>query len=119
MGVYSPEEYFKNLYPGWFTETNLAEIISYVLLFTILMLAFNFYIKHLEKRKHEIGDEIYCGKFIKDNNFDIKLIKTMNEEWLAIKVNTDTMERTMLRRGDFSKVVDYIDKNFGLKCKEG
>src|SRR5574341_1546139 len=106
MGVYSLQEYFKHLYPGWFTETNLAEIISYVLLFTILMYAFYLYINYFEKRKHKIGDEIYCGKLIKDYTFDIRLRKTMDEEWLAIKINTDTMERTMLRRGDFSKVAD-------------
>jgi len=30
MGIYGPEEYFKNLYPGWFTETDLSEIIFLV-----------------------------------------------------------------------------------------
>ena len=116
MGVYSPEEYFKKLYPGWFSETGLAEAISYVLIFTLLMLAFYFYIQYFEKRKYKIEDEIYCGKFIKDHTYDIKIIK-LNGEWLAIKINTYTMERTNLKRGDLNKVIDYINRNFDLKCK--
>jgi len=87
MGVYSPEEYFKKLYPGWFSETGLAEAISYVLIFTLLMLAFYFYIQFFEKRKYKIGDEIYCGKFVKDYTYNIKIIK-LNGEWLTVKINT-------------------------------
>lgn len=116
MGVYSPEEYFKKLYPGWFSETGLAEAIFYVLIFTLLMLAFYLYIQYFEKRKYKIGDEIYCGKFIKDYIYDIKIIK-LNGEWLAIKINMHTMERTNLKRGDLRKVIDYINRNFDFKCK--
>ena len=115
MGIYGPEEYFKNLYPGWFTETDLSEIIFLVLLFTLLMLIFSYFI---QIRKHKIGDEIYCGKFFKDYMYYIKIMKTKNDEWLAIKINMNTMERTMLRRGDLNKVIDYINRNFNLKFKD-
>jgi len=118
MGIYSPEEYFKRLYPGWFTETSLADAIFYVFIFTLLMLAFGIYIQYFEKRKYEIGEEIYCGKFIKDYYaYNIKMIKTEGKEWLAIKVNTHTMERTRLRSGDLNKVIDYIHRNFDIECK--
>ena len=117
MGVYGPEEYFKNLYPEWFAETNLSEIIFLVLLFTILMLVFGYYIQNFQKRKFKIGDELSCGKLNRDHNYNIKIVKVSNDEWLAIKINMDTMERTMLRRGDLSKVVNYINRNFDLKFK--
>lgn len=114
MGVYSPEEYFKKLYPGWFSETGLAEAIFYVLIFTLLMLAFYAYIRYFEKRKY--GEDIDCGKFIKDYTYNIRIIK-LNGEWMAVKINMHTMEMTKLRRGDLNKVIDYVNRNFDLNCK--
>lgn len=116
MGVYSPEEYFRKLYPGSFSDTSLADAIFYVVIFTLLMLIFYIYIQYFEKRKYEIGDEIYCGKFVKGHTYKIKLVK-LNGEWLAIKIDTHTMERTRLRRGDIDKVTDYINRNFGVECR--
>lgn len=116
MGIYSPEEYFKNVYPGSFHETGLIEIIFYVLMFTLLMFAFNIYIQYFEKREYKIGEEIYCGRFTKRYIYNIKIIK-LNGEWLAVKINTYTKERTNLRRGNLDKVVGYINRNFSLRYK--
>lgn len=117
MGMYGPGEYFKTLYPDWFSETSLEKVMFYVFLVFLLMLAFYIYIQYFEKRRYEIGDEIYCGKFKKDYAYNIKIIKVINGEWLAVKINMYTMERTMLRKGDLNKVLDYVNRNFGFKCK--
>lgn len=115
MGIYSPEEYFRKLYPGWFSETSLSTVMYYVFLFFLSMLTFYIYIQYFEKKKYNIGDEIYCGKFKKD--CAIKIVKTMDEEWLAVKINMHTMEKTMLRRGDLSNILDYVNRNFGFKLQ--
>lgn len=125
--MYSPEEYFKKLYPEWFHVTTLSEILFYVFLFFLLMLAFYFYIKYFEGKKrikmpindnkYEIGDEIDCGMYGKlYDKYRIIIRKVRDSEWVIYRLtfNTeDNVEKEVpLMRGDLRKIMDYMNRNF-------
>jgi len=56
LGLYSPEEYFKKLYPGAFGETSLSEAIFYLFLFFLLMSAYYLYLRFFERKAKMIID---------------------------------------------------------------
>jgi len=108
---YSPEEYFKKLYPDWFKETPFSEAIFYVFLFFLLMLAFYLYIRFFENKRrvkmlinnirHEIGDEIDFGSIHRRgrDNYGVMIRKISDAEWIAYKFPFGTKEKVPLRRG--------------------
>jgi len=120
MGMYSPDEYFKNLYPGWFRETTLFEAIFYLFLFFLLMSLYYLYLRFFERRskmiidnnKQEIGDEIDYGMHGKRLNYRLMIRKLRDTEWMAYKLFRSG-RKLSLRRGDLRKIIDYLNRNFG------
>ena len=119
--MYSPDEYFKKLYPNWFSEPSLYDVLIYVFLFFLLMLVIGSCIRFFQGEKriiynggHDIGDEIDFGmNYRKTNKYKIKIRKINNDEWIAYKVYLENDEELPLRRGNLSKIVEYTNRNFG------
>jgi hypothetical protein len=120
MGLYSPNEYFKNLYPDWFRETSLSEAILYLFLFSLLMSGVCILIRFFEKRprliidneENEIGGEIELGMHCKGICYTLIIRKLTDTEWIAYKLFRSG-RKISLRRGDLKKIVDYLNRNFG------
>lgn len=120
MGMYGPDEYFKNLYPDWFRETSLFEALFFIFLFFLLMSAFYLYIRFFERRtrmiidnsKQEIGKEIDYGLYSKGSCYTLMIRKLSDTEWIACKLFRSG-RKLSLRKGDLMKIIDYMNRNFG------
>lgn len=121
MGMYGPDEYFKNIYPDWFRETSIFEALFFLVLFFLLMSAFYVYIRFFERKsrimidnsEQEIGKEIDYGLFGKELGYTYILRKLSDTEWMAYKLFRSG-RRLSLRKGDLMKVIDYMNRNFGF-----
>jgi hypothetical protein len=120
MGMFSPDKYFRDLYPDAFRETTPSEVISYLFVFFLLMSAYYLYLRFFERKerilidnnKQEVGDEIDY-KF-HGNVLSYKLIirKVSNTDWVAYK-QFRSGRNVPLRKGDLRKIIDYMNRNFG------
>ncbi len=68
--------------------------------------------------RYEIGDEIDCGSIHGRgrDNYGVTIRKISDAEWIAYKFPFRTEEKIPLRRGDLTKIVDYLNRNFGYNC---
>jgi hypothetical protein len=121
LGIYGPDEYFKNLYPDWFRETSLFEALFFIFLFFLLMSAFYVYIRYFERRtrmiidntEQEIGREIDYGLYGKDLGYTFMIRKLNETDWIAYKLYRSG-RKLSLRKGDLMKIIDYMNRNFGF-----
>ena len=120
MGLYSPDEYFKKLYPGAFGETSLSEAIFYLFLFFLLMSAYYLYLRFFERKakmiidnsKQKIGNVIDYRLHGNVLSYRLLITKVSDTEWMACKLFRSG-RKLSLRRGDLRKIIDYMNRNFG------
>lgn len=121
MGMYGPDEYFRNIYPDWFRETSLVEALFFIFLFFLLMSAFYVYIRYFERRarmiidnrEQEIGREIDYGLFGKGLGYTLMIRKLSDTEWTAYKLFRSGRKLSLIK-GDLMEIIDYMNRNFGF-----
>jgi hypothetical protein len=120
MGLFSPDPYFKALYPDWFSETNFYLLLFYLFLFFLMMLAFYLYLRFFERRtkisiddnEEDIGNVIDYGMHDRGLSYRLIIKKLSDTEWVAYKLFRSN-RKLSLRRGNLKKIVDYMNRNFG------
>lgn len=120
MGMYGPDEYFRNLYPGAFRETSILEIIFYIFLFFLMMAAYFLYLRFFERRakmiidntEQDIGNEIDYQLHGNVLSYRLMIKKISDSEWMAYKLFRSG-RKVSLRKGNLRKIVDYMNRNFG------
>jgi len=120
LSFYSPDEYFKNLYPNWFRETSLSEALFIVFIFFLLMSVYYLYLRFADRRerllidnsKQEIGDEIDYRLHGNVLSYKLMIKKVSDTEWVAYK-KYRSERKVSLRKGELRKIIDYMNRNFG------
>ncbi|CAG1000249.1 MAG: hypothetical protein OIN86_09160 [Candidatus Methanoperedens sp.] len=115
--MYNIEE-MRKLYPEWFTETHDLEVIFYLFLFYLLMLAYYLYLRYkirapmiIDNNKQEIGDEIDYKFRGNVSSYKLMIRKVSDKEWVAYK-QFRSKQKVSLRRGDLRRIIDYMNRNF-------
>ena len=107
-------------HPGEYTVTSIYEVLFYLFLFFLLMLAYYLYLRFLVRRakmiidndEHEIGEEIDYRLHCNVLSYRLMIRKLSDTEWMAYKLFRSG-RKVSLRKGPLRKITDYMNGNFG------
>ena len=113
MGTYG-------IHPGEYTVTNIFVPLSILFLFFLMMSAYYLYLRFFEMRskmlidnsKQEIGHEIDYRLHGNVLSYTLMIRKVSDSEWKAYKLFRSG-RKVSLRKGNLSKIIDYMNRNFG------
>ncbi|VVB55474.1 Uncharacterised protein [uncultured archaeon] len=106
--------------PGEYTVTSIFVPLSILFLFFLMMTVYYLYLRFFEMRsrmlidnsKQEIGHEIDYRLHSNVLSYTLMIRKVSDSEWKAYKLFRSG-RKVSLRKGNLSKIIDYMNRNFG------